>query len=138
MEPLDVFIFYKAGLMIINDLIRTLYEKIQFPASSRFGCDKKLWGFWCDGIYTINDESPGIFDEARARKFINDKGFLELKIYFGQHGQDEYKLILYFGRKSLSRNARGLDLSVCIPDFAEEPDSISIDVENLMVEIYLK
>ncbi|HEX5150029.1 MAG TPA: hypothetical protein VFW07_01200 [Parafilimonas sp.] len=136
----DEFVSGKAGFMIINDLIRAIYEKIQFPTSSRFGYDKKLWGFWCDGIYSLNDEDLGRFNEADIRKFINDKGYLELKIDYGQEnlGHNIYRLILYFGRKSLSRNAKELDLRVCIPDFAEEPDKISIDTENLVVEIFLK
>lgn len=126
--------------MIISDLIRAIYEKIQFSPSARFGYAKKLWGYWCDGIYAVNDEAYGKFDETRASKFANDKGFIELKIDYGQEnvGHDIFRLILYFGKRALSRNARGLDLRVCIPDFKDEPDSILIDTENSIVEIYLK
>ena len=56
---------------------------------------------------------------------------------FGQDGQEDYKLILYFGTKALSRNARELDLIECIPDFGVNPEAISIDIENKTVAIHL-
>ena len=119
------------GENIYEDLEDYLYCNLNFPASSRYGFDEKLWGFCCDGVYWPHDAEY-------SKKLINDKGSIELNIDFGQTGQEPYTLILCFGRKALRRNAKGLDLRECVPDFAEEPDLISIDTENKVVEIQLK
>jgi len=98
--------------MINEDFIFDLEYKLSFPNKKPF--DKKLWGLWCDGIYPT-------YESKELSKIINDKRFIELKMSYGQNGQEPYTLIIYFGKPSVSRNARGLDLSVCTPDFAEEP-----------------
>ena len=64
--------------------------------------------FWCDGVL------PGLEHEY-AKKYVNDNRKIVMTAYVGKTGQDIYELILNFGIKALSRYARGLDISECIP-----------------------
>ena len=61
--------------------------------------DKKLRGFWCDGIISQ-------YDDEQFKQIIKDNGFIELPMYFGKDGQDRYKLILHFGEKAQLSNRR--------------------------------
>jgi hypothetical protein len=93
--------------------------------------DKKLHGFWCDGI-----RSP--YDAEEFKKIVDNNGFIELPMDFGKSGQDPYKLVLHFGKKARLKNAQKQYERECVPDFSKEPDSILIDEENNIVQVYLK
>lgn len=56
--------------------------------------------------------------------------------YIGKTGQDEYKLVIKFGQKALSRYASDLDITETIPA-AEEKDGYTIDIDNKQIEIQL-
>jgi hypothetical protein len=89
-----------------------------------------LKGFWCDGILLTSNENE------YSKKTINDKRQLILKAFIGKDGQDEYKMTLHFGRKSLSKIQRNLDLKSCIPN-SDNDEWIIVDKENKKIEIYL-
>jgi hypothetical protein len=65
--------------------------------------------FWCDGVLL-----PA-FEAGYSRKTVNDKRQIVMTTYMGPTGQDIYELTLKFGKKALSRYARGLDISECLP-----------------------
>ena len=56
--------------------------------------------------------------------------------FVGVDGQDKYQLILVLGRKALSRYARGLDISACIPD-GQSGNWFEIDIKELKIWIQL-
>lgn len=66
--------------------------------------------FWCDGVLLPT------FEHEYSKKYVNDNRKIIMTAFVGEDGQDKYELILSFGRKALSRYARGLDISECIPD----------------------
>lgn len=70
--------------------------------------------FWCDGVLLPT------FEHEYSEKYVNDNRKIIMTAFVGVDGQDKYELILQFGRKALSRYARGLDICECIP----EPPSI--------------
>ncbi len=89
-----------------------------------------LQGFWCDGVLTPFTEGD------KLRKEINDKREIITVMFTSESGQEAYELILLFGTKSLSRNAKGLDLLECIP--VEESDHwFEVDLEQKRVTIQL-
>lgn len=82
--------------------------------------DERLKGFWCDGVLLPDaeiDYSP---------KTVNDKRKIILTAYTGKTGQDLYELTMHFGSKSLSRYARGMDITECVPS-AETGNWIEVD-----------
>ena len=87
---------------------------------------------WCDGVY-LEEDNP-----EELTKIINEKKFLRIPISYGKSGQEPYTLLLYFGKKALNRNARGLDLNVCLPDFVKEPEYVFLDNEKKTLIIQLK
>ena len=56
--------------------------------------------------------------------------------HMGKTGQEEYQLIMQFGRKALSRFARDLDIKDCVPD-PETDDWYKIDIEKKQIVIQL-
>lgn len=91
--------------------------------------DRSLNYFWCDGVYSTQAAT------YYSQKYINDHREVQLRAFFGQNGQDLYDLYLTFGRKALSRHARGLDLKTCMP---ATYSGISIDPENrtILIQLY--
>ncbi len=87
-------------------------------------------GFWCDGVVM---SEPEIY---YTQKYINDNRQVVLHAYVGKDGQTVYTLHLQFGAKSLSRYARKLDLTVCIPD-NDGAGWFSIDVSRRVIELLL-
>lgn len=87
-------------------------------------------GFWCDGVVTI---AP---DRQYDAKKVNDHRAFELKAYVGKDGQSEFSLLVHFGPKALSRYARGLGVSNCIPDTAQT-EWLTTDVVSRTIEIQL-
>ena len=66
--------------------------------------------FWCDGVLLPTSEAD------YSKKAVNDKRQIVMTAYIGATGQDIYELTLKFGSKALSRYARDLDISDCLPD----------------------
>ncbi|MEK6152561.1 hypothetical protein WIW50_04850 [Flavobacteriaceae bacterium 3-367] len=93
--------------------------------------DPKLKGFWCDGVSWF----PA--DNQLTKKHVNDKRKIETKAWLGKTGQTEYKATVHFGKKALSRYAKGLALTECIPSLESKVEWIEIDIENSTVEIRL-
>lgn len=89
-----------------------------------------LKGFWCDGII------PNQPENTYTQKDVNDHRQVILKAYLGKDGQTEYELILKFGSKSLSRFARGLDLTVCVPN-PEKADWFEVDTVQHKIVVQL-
>jgi hypothetical protein len=86
-------------------------------------------GFWCDGILLQFNENE------YSKKTINDKRHLILKAFIGIDGQDKYMMTLHFGRKSLSKIQRDLDLKSCFPN-SDNDEWVKID--TLKKEIIIK
>ncbi len=89
--------------------------------------DEEFRGFWCDGLLLSEPE------QDYSIKYVNDNRLVVLKAFLGKDGQTEYKVLLHFGNKTLSRYARGLSLQECLPC----SDWFSIDINKKTVEIYL-
>jgi hypothetical protein len=87
-------------------------------------------GFWCDGIVLSEPEAHYL------PQWINDNRQVYMKAYIGTDGQTEYDLLLKFGPLSLSRYARGLDITSCIPNDGTA-SWLTIDVAGRMIEVQL-
>lgn len=87
-------------------------------------------GFWCDGIVLSEPEAQYL------PKWINDNRQAHMKAFIGLDGQMEYDLLLKFGPQSLSRYARSLDITACIP---KDGDAgwLNIDVAERRIEVQL-
>jgi len=93
--------------------------------------DIDLKYFWCDGVSWFPDENQ------LTKKHINDKRKIVTKAWIGKDGQDVYQAIIHFGRKALSRYAKGLNLIKTIPEIGTGSEWIFIDTENRIIEIKL-
>ena len=85
---------------------------------------------WCDGILLPNDEND------YSKKAANDKREVLVKAFIGKDGQGEYSMLIKFGGKSLSKYARELDLTDCVPK-PEKNDWYEIDTETNKIIIQL-
>ncbi|MBE7169023.1 MAG: hypothetical protein INR73_00440 [Williamsia sp.] len=94
--------------MLNQDFCEFLEHEITKALSS--SKDEQLRGFWCDGILLPHSE------DEYSRKHVNDKQEVVLVAFAGKTGQDKYELTLRFGRKALSRYARGLSIEECVPE----------------------
>jgi hypothetical protein len=90
----------------------------------------KVNHFWCDGVLL-----PTI-EREYSKKFVNDNRQIVMTAFIGLSGQDKYELTLKFGNKSLSKYARGLDISECVPN-PENSDWFDIDIEKQKISIQL-
>lgn len=86
--------------------------------------------FWCDGVLL----PP--FEADYSRKTVNDKRQIVMVAYMGPTGQDIYELTLKFGKKALSRYARGLDISECVSG-PESDNWLDVDIERRIILIQL-
>nr|WP_299488442.1 hypothetical protein [uncultured Allomuricauda sp.] len=93
--------------------------------------DPKLKGFWCDGVSLFPTENQ------LTKKYVNDKRKIETKAWIGKSGQTEFKATVHFGKKALSKYAKGTELTECIPDLESQSEWIEIDLENKNIEIKL-
>lgn len=93
--------------------------------------DPELKGFWCDGISWFPTENQ------LTKKSVNDKRKIETKAWFGKTGQTEFRAIINLGKKALSRYAKEMDLTECIPDLESQHEWIEIDIENKTINIEL-
>jgi hypothetical protein len=113
-------------------LTQQFLEILEFTITKAFSnsLNPKTKGFWCDGIVLLNNENE------YSKKVINDKRLLNLKAFIGKSGQEEYKMTLHFGRKSLSKIIRDLDIESCIPN-SENDEWIKIDTLNKEIIVKL-
>lgn len=81
--------------------------------------NEQVKGFWCDGVLLPT------FENYYSQKFVNDNRKIITTAFVGKTGQDEYELTVRLGGRSLSKYARGLDISDCVPDFIN-PHSLDI------------
>jgi hypothetical protein len=93
--------------------------------------DPELKGFWCDGVSWFPTENQ------LTKKNVNDKRRIETKAWIGKTGQTEFKATVHFGKKALSKYAKGMELTECIPDLESKAEWIKIDIENKIIEIEL-
>lgn len=92
---------------------------------------EKVKGFWCDGVLLSET------DDSYSKKYVNDNKKVRFRAFIGKDGQSEYGLILKFGKKALSRFARGLDIKECIPK-QNIDDWFDIDIDNNIIELQLE
>lgn len=87
----------------------------------------ELKGFWCDGVLV----------KEISKKQINDKRVIETTAWIGKNGQEVYEMLIYLGKYSLRRCARGTSMIDCLPS-SDSMDWINIDIEKHWIEIQLK
>lgn len=92
--------------------------------------DISVRSLWCDGIILPDNEND------YSKKAINDKREVQVKAYIGKDGQNEYSMLMKFGRKSLSKYARDLDITDCLPN-ADESNWYEIDPQINKITIQL-
>lgn len=76
--------------------------------------DEAVKGFWCDGVILPPNENK------YSKKSINDTREVAAIAYMGKSGQEEYQLVIKFGKKAVSRYAGDLDIKDSIPDPKEK------------------
>ena len=94
--------------------------------------DTELKGFWCDGVLW-----KPLIENQLTKKHVNDKRQIVTKAWIGKTGQTEYQATICFGKMSLSKYAKGIDLTDCIPEEHSQEDWIEIDIVNKTLEIKL-
>ncbi|RYZ19996.1 MAG: hypothetical protein EOO10_23710 [Chitinophagaceae bacterium] len=116
--------------MLEDEFCEHLEWKIGSAMEALWKTDERLKGFWCDGVLLPDTESE------YSKKHVNDKGFVRMKAFTGKSGQEEYELTLLFGKKALSRYARGLRLEECVPDI-ENSDWCQVDPVRKKIVVQL-
>lgn len=86
---------------------------------------------WCDGV-----QMPSV-DSHLSKKSVNDTRKIITKAWIGVDGQDNYDMVIKFGKSSLRRYAKGLSLEYCIPK-EQLSEWVAIDLENKVIELQLK
>jgi len=114
--------------MITNAFCELLEYKIN--NAFRNSTDERIKSYWCDGILLPT------FENEYSQKYVNDNRRITLTAFIGVDGQVKHELILLFGRCALSKYAKGLEISDCIPDFETmsgfEFDSVK---KQLLIEL---
>ncbi len=107
-------------------------EFLEYEISKAFtnSANDKVKHFWCDGVLLPT------FENEYSKKFVNDNRQIALTAFTGVSGQDKYELTLKFGNKALSKYARDLDISECVPN-SENNNWFDIDVERQKISIQL-
>jgi len=93
--------------------------------------DSELKGFWCDGVSWLPTENQ------LTKKHVNDNRKIETIAWIGKTGQTKFKAIINFGKKALSKYAKEVDLTECIPDLESQAEWIEIDIKNKIIKIEL-
>jgi len=93
--------------------------------------NEEVKGYWCDGVLLPFSESEF------SQKHINDNKQTTLKAFLGANGQDTYTVKLLFGKRALSRYARGLKISDCLPESLDD-SWFKIDLQFKEVSIQLQ
>jgi len=91
---------------------------------------KELNRFWCDGVMM-----PFIKSHL-TKKSVSDSRRIITKAWLGYDGQGEFAMTIIFGQHSLSRYAKGLDLTDCLPS-DNSMDWITLDMERKTIELQL-
>jgi len=86
--------------------------------------DPKVKGFWCDGV---------LFDTNELA--TENKDSIACTAFTGKTGQDEYKLILSLGEKSLELLSKGRDIKSCVPKTIQT-DAFRVDTKKKLIQIY--
>jgi hypothetical protein len=97
-------------------------------AAFKNSADNDTKYLWCDGV---NIPSSGT-----ARKHVNDTRTIVTKAWIGLDGNDEYEMTLKFGKKALSKYARGLDIKECLPSDSNT-DWITLGSEQKTITLEL-
>jgi hypothetical protein len=105
------------------------YLEFEITKSLSNSINPQTRGFWCDGIIM-----PKI-EKVNLQKNINDNRQIELTAFLGVDGQDQYKMIIYFGNKSLSKNAKGLELKQCVPENDNNWIQINTDKREIIIRL---
>jgi hypothetical protein len=93
--------------------------------------DKKLKGFWCDGVMIPFIESQ------LTKKSVNDTKKIVTKAWLGYNGQGEFEMTIKFGETSRECYAKGSDLTDSLPS-EESMDWITLNIERKTIELRLK
>jgi len=91
--------------------------------------NKHLKNLWCDGI-TLPENEININHD-----YIKRKSEVKMKAWFGENGQEVYKLILKLGKESKAKILNNEEIIDCIPKIKE--DWIFLNIENKTLEIKL-
>jgi hypothetical protein len=93
--------------------------------------DPLAQGCWMDGVLM-----PFI-ERQTSKKHVNDVRRLETHAWaLTDHGCIKLDLIVYFGKYSLRRYAKGSPLDDCLPA-SDNPDAIKIDFDKKIIEVRL-
>lgn len=108
-------------------------EFLEYEISKAFknSTNDKVKHFWCDGVLLPSQASE------YSRKYVIDNRQIIMTAFIGLSGQDKYELTLKFGKKSLSKYARHLDISECVPN-PENNNWLDIDIERQEISIQLE
>ena len=114
--------------MLTQDFLNFL--EFQLSKAFSYSPDISVRSLWCDGILLPDNEID------YSKKAINDKREVQVRAYVGKDGQGEYSMLIRFGRKSLSKYARDLDIRDCVPE-VEESDWYEIHPKTNKIIIQL-
>jgi hypothetical protein len=90
-------------------------------------CNGRFNQLWCDGI-----DVPDFNYQPR-----NQPNKVFTMAWFGETGQDRYKMTIKLGKKALKYCSEGLSLSDCLPPDGRL-DWVYLDVENKEIAVSLK
>jgi hypothetical protein len=121
-----------------NEIIKESFNtdfcvQLEYHLTRTFGNleDKKLKGFWCDGVMMP------LIESQLTKKSVNDTRKIITKAWLGYDGQSEFEMAINFGQYSLRRYAKGSDLTDCLPS-EHSMDWITLDIEGKTIELQLK
>jgi hypothetical protein len=80
-------------------------------------------GFWCDGVLF----NTGVLT-------TEEKNIIACTVFAGKTGQDEYKLLLRFGKKSLELLSKGQDIQSCVSEL-RQVNTFQIDTRKKLMQI---
>ena len=90
-------------------------------------CNGKFNQLWCDGV-----DVPDVKEQSSKHP---NKVFT--MAWFGDGGQDRYKMTIKLGKKALKYCGEGLGLSDCLPP-DDRLDWVYLDVENKEIVVSLR
>ena len=108
------------------------FEFLEYEISEAFpnSTNERVKHFWCDGILLPT------FENEYSKKFVSDNKQIVMTAFMGLSGQDKYELTLKFGNIALSKYARSLNISECLPK-PENSNWFDIDIERQKISIQL-
>ncbi|WP_162268272.1 hypothetical protein [Hymenobacter sp. PAMC 26628] len=106
------------------------YLEYQISKSLSASADPNRRRHWCDGV------SMPDLTEAYSLKQLNNTKQVITQAWFGQSGQELYRLIIKFGKKAIRYYMRGNDMQACVPPI-DNDDWIRVDYENRTVTVEL-